>query len=205
MMFFESLEQAEAFLLEMFDLTPPITHAGLKRAFRKRVLEVHPDHAGGDNGDAFIAVKEAFDALMVYPELFDPEDPAIVAAYVGATTDDGTPLSSLGNGLGKPEANTRICETCHGRGWIKNEEKHFEMVWGYPDCWKCFGTGGSFWSGECTKCGGDGKFKKHGKRWVKVYISTTVHKPKKCEGCGGTGETRLANPVIPPGLLLGLQ
>jgi DnaJ-class molecular chaperone len=200
-MYIESIEQARTFLHTVFGLQPPITLAELKRAFHKRALEVHPDLTGKANGDEFVAVKEAFDALTFYPELFVDWEVLGSSRYV-ATTDDGTLLSTLGHGFGMPEANTQKCYRCGGRGWDQVREEHITTVWDYPDCWECFGTGSQWWGARCPKCGGDGKFKKHGKRRME-YRTTTVHpQPKKCVHCGGVGEIRFANPVIPPGKLL---
>ncbi len=49
---------------ELLGLSPPIDELALKRAYRKRSLQTHPD-AGGCH-EAFIRISEAYEALKGY-------------------------------------------------------------------------------------------------------------------------------------------
>jgi curved DNA-binding protein CbpA len=63
-------EQLRAYLEEL-GLTPPITSAQLKAAYRQRSRELHPDrNPGADANDAMARLNEAHRALEAYIQSF---------------------------------------------------------------------------------------------------------------------------------------
>lgn len=208
----------------VFGLEAPFTVADLKKAYRRRSLEVHPDVAE-DKAVAEEAFKELVAAyeflsnLQGSPGLFCPEKDGPVNVSF-AVTGDGTPLSELGLGLG-PTTNGRDCEVCDHKGYTIHHGRHFvvceacdefgRMREEFP-CHSCKQTGKfTLRSGrvvDCRFCLGTGKVK--GNRYrvcSKCHGSKTLwvedDKPyySKCSHCDGTGEIKIFNPVLLKGAL----
>lgn len=151
----------------------------LKAKFREAAKRLHTDTGGSD--EAFIAMKAAYDALC--------EESATGVFTDGPelqATEEGTPLTSLGCGLG-PMKNGKPCATCGGAGY--REEKSYGTIWtpALP-CAMCQ-IARSTWG--CRRCGDKGY--QHRQVNIKRY--------KVCAPCQGAGEIELLNPVLPKGLL----
>ena len=48
-------------------LAPDASAADIKRAYRRRMMEVHPDHVGGGRLAEFLAVQHAYETLLKRP------------------------------------------------------------------------------------------------------------------------------------------
>lgn len=143
----------------------PTTVNALKSAFRRRSREVHPDHS------VAVDAKEQFQELSAAYEYVQTRlDWSMGEEYEGPSAssfcDDGTPLSTLGQGLG-PTTNGRPCEGCDSKGFTSYS------AWGVdcPDCRTSL-RGVKY---RCRRCGGDGTFKRDGKA------------VGQCRGCSGSG------------------
>jgi len=205
-----------------FYLALPVSIEDLKRAFRNRSKELHPD-AGGDH-EEFICMKQVYDLVMSMSGV-----PGIIRSNGTSKetcTTDGTPLYELGLGLG-PTKNGKDCPRCDRRGYtvqfgiawkVCTECDEFGRVprMSTVNCKYCGGTGKFTQrrSGrvvDCLACKGTGKFKRvdyvrmqlcpkccgtktiHGKSEEKFY--------HKCFECNGTGEIQIHNPVILKGTI----
>lgn len=200
-----------------FGLVLPCTEDELKSAYRRAAKKLHTDVGGSK--EAFIAMKDAYDALSKAPEILmmcheDKRD----------RTTRGDLLSSLGLGLG-PTINGRDCPSCDRKGYRTTQEI------GYTKCSKCDGHGDIM---LCRACYGSGLYTNPVNRKVpcrrcnaqgfrpspKVKDSWTpsrargaqgcpdchatgrieVSKPEftyhTCGECNGTGEIKIYNPVI---------
>jgi len=57
-------------------LAPNASAADIKRAYRRRMMEVHPDHVGGGRLAEFLAVQRAYETLVARPLSAVAEDRA---------------------------------------------------------------------------------------------------------------------------------
>ena len=141
-----------------FGLRLPITVSQLKSAFRIAAHELHPD-VGGSN-ESFCALKEAYDTLIVSPEVLLGHTVARTHTY------EGYPLSNLGLGLG-PNTNGRPCDYCDSRGYTAQVQQ--------KRCKRCAGVGRI---STCPACRGSGKFTQ--RRSLRIV---------DCQRCGASGFT----------------
>lgn len=109
----------------------PAQEDELKRAYREKAREHHPDK-GGDS-HMFRRVKEAYDFLKNNSYLCI----APHASGCAGRTIQGDFLSELGKGLG-PRVNGTTCTMCEGRGY--SQDRWYEKIT-YYTCFKCNGTG----------------------------------------------------------------
>jgi hypothetical protein len=219
--FNERHEKMAKALTEKFfpELSLPTDCKSLKRAFRSEASKLHPDK-GGSHGD-FSRMKEVYDFLISSREflsgvIFSPtKDSSPIAT-------DGTPLSSLGLGLG-PTVNGKECVKCGGLGYRERPMRKkvdcprcngFGEVPREFKCRPCSGTGTfklkNGKTTQCNKCGGSGRFKHPRLKkvcprcWGRRKLRVEVPSEKtyvKCGECGGSGETEMFNPVLPKGRL----
>ncbi len=189
----------------------PTTPNALKSVYRRRAFEEHPDRSKHPRAsERFQEVQKAF-------ALLDGDAEVVVGAPAESKLDDGTPLGELGLGLG-PTTNGKPCPSCHGKGY---RVAHAYVA--CPDCrFVSYGLGQAF---RCRRCNGTGRFKKNGRDvgecfdcsgvgWRKVHpfatcptchglgrtTSEKVLSYYRCDGCKGTGEIVVLNPVLPKGL-----
>jgi DnaJ-class molecular chaperone len=206
----------------------PFTLDSLKKAYRRKAIELHPDQSGYDSEGDFRKLQEAYEHLLKCPQFF------IDASEIINMTQDSTPLSKLGLGLG-PNINGAICGQCNGDGFttvigrksvicdVCNDAGLMLMT-----CPQCKGSKG-FTSilghhVTCLRCNDVGRVviphpKSHRNkrdwyfqdpRWCTVCGGTKIRYTedkesksyRRCGSCMGTGETRIYNPVIPKGRIL---
>lgn len=212
-----------------FGLTIPMTLEQLKKAYRKRAMELHPDKGGTTQG--FQEMQDAYTKLTRCMELFDE------SAMFKATnrTVDGKLLVDLGLGFG-PTINGTPCTRCETKGYSIT----FDLT--YVPCTDCDEYGIPFKERPCLECKGTGRFTQRNKRQIECrrckgtgkvktkqsmkeaayrrYYSTygsicgscggtrrkAVDNKERpvyhtCRECGGVGEIRIWNPVISKGRL----
>jgi DnaJ-class molecular chaperone len=166
---------------QQFGVKLPIERATLKKLFREAAKRLHTDTSGEDTKEAFILMKSAYDFLC---------DENLTGVFTDGpellTTEEGTPLSYLGLGLG-PMKNSKTCDECKGAGYRTDKRWKFEWTPSIP-CSHCLLMGTTIF---CGRCGPKG-IRRIDKK-VTVYMI--------CAPCQGTGEIELFNPVIPKGLL----
>lgn len=151
-----------------FKLELPVTSVELKKAYRQRCLELHPD-VGGDERE-FMEMQAAYATLTssgYVEQLFSKEK----EFKETKTTMDGTPLAELGLGLGAE--NGTDCPECGHRGYVKFEPS------AYMECTTCKGIGLEPGIETCSACRGTGKFTQERSRRVVT-----------CRVCQGRGFTR---------------
>jgi len=213
------MDAIEELVSRHFHIEPPFSSTDLKRAYKKRCLELHPD-IGGSTRD-FMEMQKAYSAIMEHAgSLFQDEEEFLKVKV----TLDGTPLSELGLGLGP--ANGCDCPKCDHRGYIALKQQAFttcpHCIDGLTnkrtfDCKYCNGTGKFTQrrSGrvvDCKACNGSGEF-------VKTYprarfcekcggsaVTKDTNKPPdityhRCWECKGTGELPMWNPVLPKSVM----
>lgn len=175
-----TLQQQAAFY---FGVTLPVERDTLKSAYRTAAKRLHTDVSGADTKDAFVIMKAAYDALCDEKATgVFTDGPALQA------TEEGTPLSELGLGLGNNK-NGATCQTCKGVGY--RTEKDFRTEWKpRPPCAWCQMTRSTL---GCRTCGPRG--------FSHRQVNTVTY--KICAPCQGTGEIEMFNPCIPKGLLAG--
>ena len=162
-----------------FGLPLPCDKAALKHAFRAAAKRLHTDTSGADTKAAFIEMKEAYDLLLMCPGALAGGEKDFCC------TEEGTPLSDLGLGLG--HKNGKPCEKCKGQGYYKTWDWVLKPTRpGAVPCPTCARMQSSL---GCSRCWG--KFKR---------VQETIY--KICAACQGHGEIELFNPVIPKGLLV---
>ena len=177
----------------------------LKTAFRNKAMVEHPDH-GGD-AERFIHFQDAFELLKD----FATEGGRVKA---GTETEDGTLLSTLGNGY-PLTVSAKTCEVCEGRGYNSFPRTNENKEVACPDCQGtgafsyacrgCWGTGSNTSPrdgkviGKCNMCGGSGRFYPPYKgprvsriTWIPVYKDITLSNGQKiranaCSQCESTG------------------
>lgn len=190
----------------------PTTLNALKSAFRRRSLLEHPDHSQHPKAsERFQHLRAVFKfACKNYVELNDEL----------AKTIEGTPLSSLGNGLGERK-NGRPCDRCNAKGFHADPQlKPCRNCRPQPDrllqyeyrCNRCDGSGeyhrNGVLKGKCFKCNGRG-WKRgramgnrcHACKGSMVVESSSASTYRICRTCEGCGEIEIFNPVLPKGLL----
>lgn len=165
-----------------FGVTLPVERATLKTLYRTKARQLHTDASGTDaTREAFIAMQQAYEKLT---------DAKAVGVFTDGpkalVTEEGTPLSDLGLGLGALKNGTD-CSECKGIGY--HERKRKKIKWfPYEPCYICRAMG-STWG--CIRCGH--LYFKHTDT-VEVYYAI-------CAPCQGKGEIEIFNPVIPKGFL----
>lgn len=215
----EDMGHALALMTKFFGITDlPVSSRTYKQAYRSACKKFHPDLGG--NEEDFKYMQESYMLLNNSAHLFkiflDVEHTADV------TTTDGTPLRTLGLGLG-PTKNGMPCSHCNGDGYTSTKGlswkvcPHCDEFGLMPKifmCKSCKGTG-KFTQKRgtvvaCRTCNGTGKFK-HPRikvvclhcRGTKTIYGTNENEVfyHKCVSCNGTGEIEMWNPVLPKGLL----
>ncbi len=164
-------------LQDIFGLGAPVAFEDVKKIYRAKSKEAHPDKGGCE--EAQKALNVAFEKLKeLYVEqsaIFAVTDKdASPSAMLPTHTTDGTPLCELGKGV-KFNENGYDCDLCNGKGYST------EAVLGYrvKQCPSCSGEGETSALYDCRSCGGSGKFTQfHTRRVV------------DCRTCGGTGKFR---------------
>jgi DnaJ-class molecular chaperone len=162
-----------------FGLQLPVASISLKKAYRRKSLELHPD-AGGDER-LFKEMQAAYNTLVEHSSIiFEGE-----TEYGGeAKTVEGIPLSELGLGLG-PTTNGTDCPDCGHRGYVENHGSRTKR------CDHC--TLGLVRSAKCRACSGTGRFEqRRSKRVVECRVCRgsgrfIYRRPVYCSTCGGTG------------------
>ncbi|KKK61294.1 hypothetical protein LCGC14_3015770 [marine sediment metagenome] len=220
-------EQAAARLLHAhFGLLSPTTRAAFRHSYRKQAFLVHPDHSQTKDPAPFVALQAAYDLLLQCNAIFAGD-----TEKQGDTATDGTPLNTLGLGLGSA-VNGTDCNKCRTRGYttaigkkrVYCEECNDEGV-PLKQCPRCRGTCGFTAPDKthvvCEVCWDKGKILDIIKR---KHFSAALPLCKHCHGtkyrtisnrdqpifhkclvCNGTGEVRIFNPVIPKGRLAALR
>lgn len=186
------------------------TPAELRAAYRRRVVETHPDKAGGD-GSEFRRVQAAYEALSD-PELRRAHDlrrqrdkaapPRGFSAFAGAARgfagagsapadcfDITLPLMAIINGTHqRVTASMPLqCARCAGSGAASRLRTRCAACGGSGTAWRSVGGIFSIALGRCAACAGRGLAVKPG---------------DACAGCEGSGAARAAadfDITVPPG------
>ena len=200
--------------LAMLSLSIPYTEQSLKRAFRLKAKEHHPDVGG--NTVLFQECRAAYEYLLEHCS-----DEQIARIFYGTQTRDGKFLSELVLGLG-PRENGVPCKSCEGRGYTTEYGMSYSVCtlcdeYGHVPlrtfcyacnrtgkyttrsgdvvtCFRCQGTGvytHPRTTRPCTECGGSKTVYSQGKA---MYYAM-------CYRCSGTGELPIYNPVLRKGAL----
>lgn len=165
---------------KLFKLVPPFTVNMLATAYKRMLLQEHPDHSKAKDATARLGrVLEAYKILK--------NSASLEVILEEEVTEDGKKLSKLGLGLGA-KINGATCGDCSGRGYTTYQERA-----------KCYHADGlpvifrrGFHRAWCLLCDDTGfRLDKLDKK-----VHNTCH---KCKGCG---ELPMWNPVLPKGLLL---
>jgi DnaJ-class molecular chaperone len=139
----------------------PFSGRTLKKAFRRKSFECHPDQGGSD--EAFLVLQNAYKFLLKNTVVDSSDDVSSLR------TVNGVFLSELGKGY-PLTTSACSCERCDGRGFVSfNRAGGMNVV----DCDRCSGSGFHFH--KCNRCGGSGDYKRSGK--------VVGH----CFSCDGTG------------------
>jgi len=216
------MEKARELARVYFDLELPVTEVALKKAYKQKARELHPD-LGGDE-EAFKDLQKAYnfftsDLARLSGVFSEGEGELIVLQTV-----EGIPLAELGLGLG-PTTNGKDCPKCDHKGYIKDYGHSWHRCEHCDDdgmvprefkCKRCNGTGTFFTAQgrevDCRTCRGTGIFKHpylskpcsvcHGSKTVWSQTEQVFY--RKCSHCNGTGELEIFNPVVPKGAIAGL-
>lgn len=225
-------DQATLLVRTFFGVELPVSADELKTAFRTKSLELHPDK-GGD-AEKFIEMKDVYDFLVSLPDVFtrSDENPSVKCRCATDGTplyELGLGLGPTKNGRDCPRCGRKgytvrhgtsytVCEECNELGMVPRKVK--------VDCKYCKGSGkftqrNSRRVVDCLACGGSGKFEKIFGRsnfgfgaWEfcpKCLGTKTIFSEnekefyEKCYECGGIGEIRIYNPVIPKGVLTSIS
>jgi hypothetical protein len=170
-----------------FGLTLPINLPALKHAYRQAAKKLHTDTSGSDTKAAFIEMQKAYELLCKCPGAFTEAEKEF------CYTEEGTPLSDLGRGLGM--RNGKPCQKCKGVGYRKEqawrlvpkptpEVFHIQGATPTP-CRRCAALQSTL---GCHVCWG-----RFDRKLLTLYLI--------CAACQGHGEIELFNPVLPKGLL----
>lgn len=160
-----------------FGITLPIDRTALRSLYRAKARILHSDFGGTDA--AFQALDSAYKLLLTADGVFT-DSPALLF------TEEGTPLSDLGRGVGSRK-NGAECSECGGCGY--HARKRRNIVWSpKPPCTVCVAVG-STWGCQRCRYGGFS----HTDKVLDVYSI--------CAPCQGKGEIELLNPVIPKAFL----
>lgn len=216
-----TMSEAAGLAFMYFGLILPTSEVELKKAYRKKAMETHPDRDGG-NTELFKSVKAAYEKLS--------SEYAMALGVIqidGATmsifkTITGESLATLGLGLG-PTQNGIDCPDCNHLGYRTFHDSH----WG--TCMECFGSkyvpqkfACRSCSGRgkivtidnksvsCLPCNGTGQVAHHSKKSIcptcsgagASYTRAGVAYHQICWRCSGTGEIPILNPVLPKGRLM---
>jgi DnaJ-class molecular chaperone len=205
---------------EILEVGERYTRIELKKAYRKKAMENHPDLQNGKSEERMKSVNEANDLL----EPFALEDKVlegdcfILDSYVDLERKIASDIYS----------NKEICKKCSGKGyWVDNVPEyaqcsHCDLSFslfngihssGYLNrpCRDCRATGQfTLRTGKkvtCRKCKGTGRYKLlcrecNGTGRIKVARAGTFR--YQCSECSGTGiiEIKMFNPVIRKGAVL---
>ena len=212
--------QLQAWAKDFFGLELPIPESTYQSVFRKIAMELHPDRGGDEERFKHImAAHDIFKSFADDPIVFAPEGASTNGHTRRFETEDGTPLSELGLGLGSMKNGVK-CLDCDGRGFRETQRRPIIF------CRHCHGIGKS--SRTCRACSGSGMFRLRSGRFVTCrkclgtgeyllgkavacqycngigYINAGEAKIiyYKCFKCGGSGEVEIDNPVIPKGRLI---
>lgn len=216
-----TMSEAAGLAFMYFGLILPTTEVQLKKAYRKKAMETHPDRDGGST-ELFKSVKAAYEKLS--------SEHAMALGVIlieGATisifkTTTGEVLAELGLGLG-PTQNGIDCPECKHLGY----RTFHDARWG--TCMECQGSKyvplkfpcrscnqkGKILTVDnkivsCLPCGGTGRVAHHSKKvFCPACIGTGVGYTRAgmayhqvCWRCEGTGEIPISNPVLPKGRLM---
>lgn len=217
----QKIREAARIAQQSFDLKLPLKMEELKSQFRRKAKEIHPDMTGTqDTGHAFDDLKKAFAALVALeclPGVFSLSNGnGYSYESIPQFTSDGTPLSKLGQGLGRTK-NGRTCQQCDGRGYTEAIQHDWEPCprclgrGAVPKVYPCRACGGSgryrLRNGrltECLRCDGSGKFAHpfHEQLCLSCwgtgssYTGVIKRVYHKCFRCNGHGQIPIFNPVI---------
>ncbi len=202
-----------------FGLTFPISDSGLKKAYRRESLKLHPDQ-GGD-AEEFKKMSMAYGLLSEAIGRVPGVSKSDVVLDITKTVE-GFSLSELGLGLG-PTVNGKDCTSCDHKGYqarwgggysVCINCGHDGCVYADTVCRDCKGSGKfqqrkSLRIVTCLRCKGLGVFKSLDRRLCPICFGTKTIWNKsekkhyvKCSICNGTGELKVFNPVIIKGALL---
>ncbi len=157
-----------------FGLSLPLSDSGLKKAFRRESLRLHPDKGG--NSEQFIKMNDAYKALSSAIGVI----PDVSKSYVvldRTKTVEGFPLSELGLGLG-PTVNGKNCSDCDHKGYRTRHGSSYQVCAFCTDGW-------TYVDGWCRDCGGTGKFKQQ--RSLRIV---------ECRKCKGTRVFRSTRRIL---------
>jgi len=56
----------------LLGLKPHASAADVRRAYRRLVMRLHPDHAGNDRVAEFLAIRAAYESLLAHPRAAEP-------------------------------------------------------------------------------------------------------------------------------------
>ena len=205
---------------DIFDLDWPFTIDSLTKAYRRSLLENHPDK-GGSN-------EETKEILAAYNDLVDYATSS--QEIKNPVTDEGVPLLSYGRGLG-PTTNGIFCGDCGngnsiGQGYvtyttevrITGTGRPCDCIEGFrreiikSPCNRCIKGKYKLRSDQevdCWGCEGTGIYKHIGRRLVPcgLCIFNTRYEYKSetryrvCSPCKGIGEIPIFNAVLQKGAL----
>lgn len=161
----------------LLHITLPTSANAIKRQFKKRAFEEHPDRSKHqDAAVRFLNIQNAYNVLKACG------DTEVIEVQEGDErfTLNGIPLSDLGHGVG-PNKNGRTCEHCEGRGYNSRAE--------LKPCPDCRYSGWGWDIRYCPTCRSTGE------------IATNRRIYDVCYYCKGIGEEEMFNPVLAKGLL----
>lgn len=195
-----------------FGVSLPTTSVVLKKAYRSRCLEIHPD-VGGDERE-FKDMCKAYDYLTCSEALSYVFEETEIEIRSELSTISGVPLKDLGLGLG-PTTNGKDCPRCDHKGYTENRGYGAKACPSCCVCKRCKGSGYSLKtkSGKyniiCLECNGSGTVEPSIFRYCEVCSATRRVEDKSefstsyrvCALCRGSGELPVFNPVLPKGAL----
>ena len=205
---------------EVLEVTKTATVEEIKKAYRKKAIQYHPDKNPGDK-EAEEKFKEAAEA---YDVLSNPEKRSRYDQFGHAAFENGGGFSGFGGGGGgSQQRRYRGSDLCVKVKLTLKEistgvEKKFKLK-KYVPCDQCHGSGaeGDGGSETCPTCKGSGSVIRNqqtilGTMQTRVTCSTCGGEGKiiknKCKKCGGDGiiyGEEVVTVKIPAGVAEGMQ
>lgn len=160
---------------DILGVNPGATEEDIKKAYRKKAMEAHPDKGGSE--EEFQKINEAYEILTGKRE--EPRENQQFRNPFGGNPFRN-PFSNSGFRMKARAINLEIELTIEEvyHGCNKNVKYYVDRA-----CNTCGGKGGVKF-GSCTNCGGKGMFiqNTHG---MQTFVM--------CPNCGGSGQMRLDN------------
>ncbi|OHB14360.1 MAG: hypothetical protein A2431_00725 [Candidatus Zambryskibacteria bacterium RIFOXYC1_FULL_39_10] len=218
-----TVSQAPVLASAFLNITLPTSMDGLKKAFRKKSRQLHPD-LGGDPEEfkQMVSVYEFIVNIAHLPGIID-ENGTTQKTNGHFSTVEGLSIFDLGLGLG-PTKNGKDCPRCQHKGYTvefgfvrrscpKCNRAGSVVIKTRRPCKYCRGTG-KFRQArtgrvvDCNACKGSGMFEHNTSCHCfsclgtgTIFSQTEEGHYLKCVECGGKGEIEIHNPVLPKGRL----